>query len=88
MLSTFRGIMKFYFFGIFSFVTACHNQSAEPVNFELPQESNATLWSKLKNYQNVTGISNDTMMAIWQKSINIRARTPDQHRGGQGKFRL
>ena len=73
MFSTFRGIMKFYFFGIFASVTACHNQSAEPVNFEQSQESNATLWSKLKNYQNVTGISEETMMSIWQKSMNIRS---------------
>ena len=65
--------MKFYFFGIFTFVTACHNQSGGPVNFEQSQESNATLWSKLKNYQNVTGIPEEIVMSIWQKSMNIRS---------------
>ena len=33
-----------------------------------PTESDESLWLKLKNFQNVTGISEDTMQSIWQKS--------------------
>ena len=61
--------MKFLFFGIFAFA----GSFAVTINFDQSNESTEALWSKLRNYQNVTGISEKTMMSIWQKSVDIRA---------------
>ena len=36
-------------------------------------QRNELLWKKLQNYQTVTGLSNETMISIWQKSEAIRA---------------
>ena len=36
-------------------------------------ERNELLWTKLQNYQIVTGISNETMISLWQKSENMKA---------------
>ena len=61
--------MKFLFIGIIAFAGSL----ALKINFDQSNESNEALWSKLRNYQNVTGISEEIMMSIWQKSVDIRA---------------
>ena len=53
--------MRFYIFVInFAFLNA-HSIPGERVQNETP-------WSKLKRYQNLTGISDEKMMAILRKS--------------------
>ena len=36
-------------------------------------ERNELLWAKLRNYQNVTGISDEAVISVWHKSEDIRA---------------
>ena len=61
--------MKLLFFGVFAFA----GSFAVQIDFDQSNESNEALWSKLRNYQNATGISEEIMMSIWQKSVDIRA---------------
>ena len=35
-------------------------------------ERNELLWAKLRNHQNITGISDDAVIQVWQKSEDIR----------------
>ena len=36
-----------------------------------PKESDENLWLKLRKYQNMTGISEDTMQSIWEQSAAL-----------------
>ena len=56
--------MKFLFFVL----AATFVVGAQDLN-----DSHQNLLVKLKYYQNVTGISDDTMMSIWQKSDATRS---------------
>ena len=37
------------------------------------KQQNELLWAKLKNYQNFTGITDEKMIAIWEKSLEIES---------------
>ena len=34
-------------------------------------QSKELLWAKLQNYQNATGISDETLLSIWEKAENL-----------------
>ena len=73
-----RDIMHFLYFIIFIF----------PIT--LGAESNEKLWLKLQTYKNATGISDETMMSIWENSAfdgSTRNRRLSRRRRGsrQGK---
>ena len=36
-------------------------------------ERNEMLWAKLRNYQNITGISDEVVISVWHKSEDIIA---------------
>ena len=37
------------------------------------REQNEMLWAKLRHYQTVTGLPDDKIMAIWEKSLSINS---------------
>ena len=49
-------------------------------NVNLVTQQDELLWAKLENYQKVTGINDDKMMAIWEKSMSMKAETQGQCR--------
>ena len=62
--------MNFIYFGFLVYASI----------YAVPVKLDEVLWSKLDNYQNKTGISDEVKISIWQKSVNIRAGVR------QGKF--
>ena len=69
--------MKFFFFILTTTIS---------LGFDRTKESNESLWLKLTNYQNVTGISDNIKLSIWQQSrafeserkLNRRRRAASQ----------
>ena len=72
-----RENMKFFFFILSTSIS---------LGFDQTKESNESLWLKLTNYQNVTGISDNIKLSIWQQSrafgserkLNRRRRAASQ----------
>ena len=42
-------------------------------NIPIEQRLDDALWSKLKEYQKLTGLTEEKIMAIWQKSQDIES---------------
>ena len=56
----------------FSIIFALSNANVLPA---ASRQQNKSLWAKLENYGRVTGLSNEKILSIWEKSLKMQTES-------------